>query len=90
MSGMKSAYELAMDRLGGKSNKLTEDQKLAIADIDSKMKAQVAETEIMFSQQLAEEHDPAKAALAQQTLQQRIAHIKSDAEAKKEIIRHRV
>jgi len=85
---MKSAYELAMERLGGESNKLTEEQKESIAKIDSKMKAKVAETEIMFDQQLATESDPAKAALIQQTRQQQIAKVKEDAEAEKEGIRH--
>ncbi|WP_372796424.1 hypothetical protein [Pontiella sp.] len=87
MSGMKSAYELAMERAGGLAGKLTEEQKAALADIDSKMKAKVAETEIMFDQQLAAERDPAKAGLIQQTRQQTIARIKEDAEAEKEKIR---
>ena len=87
MSGMKSAYELAMERLGGESKKLTEEQKQAIAEIDSKTKAKVAETEIMFDQQLAAESDPAKAALIQQTRQQQIAKIKSEAEEEKEAVR---
>lgn len=84
MSGMKSAYELAMERLGGESQTLTEGQKKAIAEIDSKTKAGIAETEIMFDQQLANEPDPAKASLIQQTRQQQIAKIKEEAEAEKE------
>ncbi|MEN8254622.1 MAG: hypothetical protein ABFR33_04045 [Verrucomicrobiota bacterium] len=87
MSGMKSAYELAMERLGGESNTLTEEQKQAIAEIDSKMKAKIAETEIMFDQQLATESDPAKAGLIQQTRQQQIGKIKSEAEDEKDAIR---
>ncbi len=87
MSGMKSAYELAMDRLGGEANELTDEQKTAIAEIDAKMKAKVAETEIMFDQQLAAESDPAKAAFAQQTRQDQIAKIKRDAEEEKESVR---
>lgn len=84
---MKSAYELAMERLGGESNTLSDEQKQAIAEIDSRMKAKVAETEIMFDQQLASEADPAKAGLIQQTRQQTVAKIKEDAEAEKEKIR---
>jgi hypothetical protein len=90
MSGMKSAYELAMERLGGESNELSEQQKTAISEIDSKMKANIAEAEIMFDQQLATETDPAKAGLIQQTRQQQIAKIKNDAEAEKEAIRQAV
>jgi len=84
MSGMKSAYEVAMERLGGESHELTEEQKQAIGEIDSKAKAKVAETEIMFDQQLATESDPAKAALIQQTRQQQIKKIRSEAEEEKE------
>ena len=88
MSGMKSAYELAMERMGGEAQELTPEQKKAIAEIDSKMKAKVAETEIMFDQQLASEIDPAKAAFAQQTKQEQIAKIRSQAEDDKENIRN--
>jgi hypothetical protein len=87
MSGMKSAYELAMERLGGESKELTDEQKAVIADIDVKMKSGIAEAQIMFDQQLAEEPDPAKAAFIQQTRQQQISKIKADADEKKQQIR---
>ena len=87
MSGMKSAYELAMERLGGESKELTGGQKAAIADIDIKMKSGIAEAQIMFDQQLAAEADPAKAAFIQQTRQQQIAKIKADADEAKQQIR---
>ncbi len=87
MSGIKSAYELAMERAGGGSNKLTDEQKTAIAEIDSRMKAKIAETEIMFDQQLTSENDPAKAAFIQQTRQEQIVKLKNDAESEKEAIR---
>ena len=84
---MKSAYELAMERLGGESKALTDEQKALIADIDARMKASIAETEIMFDQQLAEESDPAKAAFIQQTRQEQITRIRADAEEEKQRIR---
>ena len=87
MSGMKSAYELAMERLGGESEELTSAQKASIADIDNKMKSGIAEAQIMFDQQLAAETDPAKAAFIQQTRQQQIAKIKADADEAKQQIR---
>jgi hypothetical protein len=87
MSGMKSAYEVAMERFGGETQKLSEEQKTAIADIDSRMKAKVAEIEIMFDQQLATEADPAKAGLIQQTRQQQIAKTRANAEEEKENVR---
>jgi hypothetical protein len=85
---MKSAYELAMERTNGAVVKLTDEQKTAITEIDSKMKAKVAETEIMFDQQLITETDPAKAAFIQQTRQQQIAKIKETAESDKEMVRN--
>ena len=87
MSGMKSAYELAMERLGGESKQLTEEQKALVADIDIRMKSSIAEARIMFDQQLAEESDPAKAAFIQQTRRQQIEKIKSNAEEEKKRIR---
>lgn len=84
---MKNAYELAMERLGGESAELSDGQKKALAEINSKMKAKVAETEIMFDQQLANETDPAKAAFIQQTRQAQAAKIKANAEEEKEDVR---
>ena len=87
MSGMKSAYELAMERMGGEGPSLSDTQKTTIAEIDSKMKAKLAETKISFDQQIASEVDPAKAAFFQQTRQRQIAKIKEAAEAEKEEVR---
>ncbi len=87
MSGMKSAYELAMERLGGNPKELTDAQKAAIADIDVKMKSSIAEAQIMFDQQLKTETDPAKAAFIRQTRQQQIDRITADADAEKQKIR---
>ncbi len=53
---MKSAYELAMERLEkeqGASRTLTPEQKAAIAEVESRMKAKLAETEILFAQKIA-------------------------------------
>jgi hypothetical protein len=76
-----------MERAGGEADPLSDDQKAALAEIDSKMKAKVAETEIMFDQQIATERDPAKLAFIQQTRQEQIAKVKNDAEAEKENVR---
>lgn len=48
---MKSAYELAMERLekeNGPSKKLSPEQKAAIAEIDKKYEAKVAETRLSY------------------------------------------
>jgi hypothetical protein len=52
---MKSAYELAMERLNKQSPpvKLTEQQKEQIAELESKYKAKVAEREIALKDQIA-------------------------------------
>ncbi len=52
---MKSAYELAMERLNksGPSIKLTDKQKKELADLDSKYAAKIAEREIFLRAELA-------------------------------------
>jgi len=52
---MKSAYELAMERLNKSSPtvKLTEKQKKEIAELDSKYQAKVAEREIGLKSEIA-------------------------------------
>jgi hypothetical protein len=51
---MKSAYELAMERLQktAPSVSLTEDQKKELAEIDSKFKAKIAEKELFLRDQI--------------------------------------
>lgn len=52
---MKSAYELAMERLENQSPtvKLTEKQKAEIAEIDSTFKAKIAEREVFLQDEIA-------------------------------------
>ena len=51
---MKSAYELAMERLQktSPSLSLTEDQKKELAEIDSKYRAKTAEKELFLNEQI--------------------------------------
>ncbi|NLB56394.1 MAG: hypothetical protein GX811_11640 [Lentisphaerae bacterium] len=52
---LKSAWELAMERMDAKDGqlkKLTEDQKSKIAEIEQTAKAKIAEHEIMFKERL--------------------------------------
>src|SRR5439155_318640 len=53
-SGMKSAYELAMERLekASLSLSLTEDQKKEIAEVDSVYRAKIAEKELFLKDQI--------------------------------------
>ncbi|MEY2599828.1 MAG: hypothetical protein RLZZ142_2087, partial [Verrucomicrobiota bacterium] len=52
---MKSAYELAMERLEKQSptSKLSENQKAQIAEIDSIAKAKLAEKELFLREQIS-------------------------------------
>ncbi len=51
---MKSAYELAMERLEKQAPtaKITDEQRAAIAEIDSSYKAKIAEREVFLQSQL--------------------------------------
>lgn len=51
---MKSAYELAMERLqkGSPSLSLTDDQKKDLAEVDSKYRAKIAEKELFLKEQI--------------------------------------
>jgi hypothetical protein len=51
---MKSAYELAMERLqkASPSFTLTDDQKKELADVDSKYRAKIAERELFLKEQI--------------------------------------
>jgi len=56
-TGMKSAYELAMERLEqreGKRDPLSGEQKEAIAEAEREYKARLAELEISYTSRLAE------------------------------------
>lgn len=91
---MKSAYELSMERLekrDGKSVVLSPAQKKAMAEIDEKARAAVAELEIMLKPQIASAslEDPAKAAELEEKLRRGIDKARRDAEDEKAAIRRR-
>lgn len=89
---MKSAYELAMERLQKQSpaSKLTEAQKEQIAELDSLYKAKRAEKELFLKGEIAK----AKAAgdheaidQLQQQLARELKRLDDDCEEKKEKVR---
>ncbi len=89
---MKSAYELAMERLEQQSpsKKLTEQQKAEIAEIDSFAKAKLAEREVFLRGEIAKVEAAGKfeeVAELEAQLAREIRRINSDAEEKKEKIR---
>ena len=89
---MKSAYELAMERLEKKAPTvaLTDEQKQQIAEIDSTFKARMAEKELFLKDQISKAQTEGKAEEAE-TLQKQLTidlrRLQEDAEAKKEKLR---
>jgi hypothetical protein len=89
---MKSAYELAMERLEKKapSLALTEEQKQQMAEIDSTFKARIAEKELFLKDQItkaltAGNNEEAESLQKQVTID--IRRLQEDAETKKEKLR---
>jgi hypothetical protein len=89
---MKSAYELAMERLEEKapSVSLTDEQKQQIAEIDSTFKARIAEKELFLKGEISKAQSAGKAEEAeslQKQLMIDIRRLQEDAETKKEKLR---
>lgn len=90
---MKSAYELAMERLDkeqGKSAPVSEKQKKAIADIEQRMKASLVETEMLFSEKIAAatiQGIPQVVAQAEAEMKAAKDKIRDQAESEKEAVR---
>ncbi|MFL6519830.1 MAG: hypothetical protein ACJ8NS_06390 [Chthoniobacterales bacterium] len=89
---MKSAYELAMERLEKKapSVALTAEQKARIAEVDSTFKARIAERELFLKgeinkAQTAGNSEEAESLQKQLTID--VRRLQEDAEAKKEKLR---
>jgi hypothetical protein len=89
---MKSAYELAMERLAKEHPivRLNDEQKKQLADVDSTFKARIAEREVFLKDQLAKARAAGKVedveALEKQ-LRSEIRRLQDDCEAKKEKLR---
>ena len=89
---MKSAYELAMERLEKKapSLALTDEQKQQIGEIDSTFKARIAERELFLKGEISKAQTAGNLEEAE-TLQKQltidIRRFQEDAEAKKEKLR---
>lgn len=88
---LKSSFDLAMERLaqrGGKVAALSAAQKQAIAAVDLKTKAKIAELEIMGQDHLAKVQDnPEEAEKVRTGQRAEIEKIKERAEKEKENIR---
>ncbi len=89
---MKSAYELAMERLEKQAptQKITEKQKAEIAEIDSQTKAKIAEREVSLREQITKAQfsgDQAATAELEDQLARELRRIQQDGEEKKEKVR---
>ena len=85
---MKSAYELALERTGGKLNELPQEKKEKIAEIDRIYKSRIATAELTAQQKLAKETDPDKAEEIRQGLITEIASLRDRCEREKTEVRN--
>ena len=89
---MKSAYELAMERLqkASPSLALNEDQKKELAEIDSVYRAKIAEKELFLKNQIRSAQNAGKSQdieSLEKQLAAEIRRLQQDCEAKKEKLR---
>jgi len=89
---MKSAYELAMERLAKDQPivTLTEDQKKQLAEVDSQFKARIAEREVFLKDQITKAQTTGKfeeVEALQKQLSFEIRRLHEDCETKKEKLR---
>jgi len=89
---MKSAYELAMERLeqASPSIALTEEQKKEIANVDSVYRAKIAEKELFLKEQIRKVQSAGKfeeAESLEKQLTSDIRRLREDWEAKKKQLR---
>jgi len=89
---MKSAYELAMERLekASPSLSLTEDQKKEISEVDSVYRAKIAEQELFLKNQIRNVQSAGKfdeVESLEKQLASEIRRLQDECEAKKEKLR---
>jgi len=90
---MKSAYELAMERLQktSPSLSLTEEQKKELAEIDSKYRAKIAEKELFLNEQIQKAQAEGKVEdidSLQKQLVSEVRRLHEECEAAKEKLRN--
>jgi hypothetical protein len=89
---MKSAYELAMERLQKASPSLsvTDEQKKELAELDSKYRAKIAEKELFLKEQIRKAQTEGKiedVESLQKQLTSEVRRLQEDCEARKEKLR---
>ena len=90
---MKSAYELAMERLQqtSPSLSLTDEQKKELAELDSKYQAKIAEKELFLKDQIRKAQTEGKVDdidFLQKQLVSEVRRLQEECEAKKEKLRN--
>ena len=85
---MKSAYELALERTGGKLNELSPEKKEKIAEIDRIYKSRIAAAELSAQEKLAKETDPVKAEEIREGLITEIASLRDQCGREKAAVRN--
>ncbi|MBW0000567.1 MAG: hypothetical protein JO015_15830 [Verrucomicrobia bacterium] len=91
---MKSAYELAMERLQKQSPSvpLTEEQKAQLAEIDSLYRSKMAEKELLLKEQIRREEQAGSAddvAQLKHQLASELRRLQEECDQKKEKVRTR-
>ena len=87
---MKSAYELAMERLtkASPTTKITDVQKKQLAELDSKYAAKIAEREIALNTAINQAgNDPGQIDALREQLAMEKKKIQAELEEKKELVR---
>ena len=84
---MKSSFELAMERLGGSTKKLSDDQKIKIAEIDSKYKAKIAGIKLRSQEDLAKTANPEEDGKIRKEVSDEIQRLESKCEKEKDKVR---
>ena len=87
---MKSAYELAMERSGGQSTPLTDEQKAKIAEINTLYESKVAGAKVGFDGRIAAAHaatDFMQVATLEDERRKEIVRLEATCEAEKEKVR---
>lgn len=91
---MKSAYELAMERLNKKNPSASKppsaEQKRRLADLDSLYRSKIAEKEIALKPQIEEARfgeDPAKLEVLEKELREAVSSLREKLESEKEKVR---
>jgi hypothetical protein len=87
---MKSAYELAMERLEAKSptQKLTDTQRAEIAEIDSLFQSKIAERRLLIDSEITNSNgNPMEIEALKKQLSSEIRRLEEEAESRKERVR---